>query len=124
MASEKKMEELENLVLESNKAVVLVGFSAGANLVFHVARRLLKIGCKTPFAILAMGHTVFADDRMDDTTIPGIIILGENELQIAPQVEDLSNGQTSYADLSEFPGGILPEDVGAMEKGWLCSTSE
>jgi hypothetical protein len=59
------------------------------------------------FAIIALGHTVFAADRLEPMQCPGLIILGAQELKLAPRIWcGAADGQRfKYADLAMLPGG-------------------
>ena len=98
-----------------DKPVVLFGFSAGANLVLTAARELEEDGCAAKFAVIALGHTVFPANRMRQCNVPGIIILGSEELKLGPSLRPLKGRYTELADLSRIPGGALPDDVGVFD---------
>lgn len=86
-----EQQRLQDLVSQSSAPVLLVGFSAGANLVMRTALKLEEDAiCHVKFAVLAMGHGIMVEDRWRSTIsrIPGVVLIGENELVASPSISD------------------------------------
>ena len=134
-----EQERLEDIIRYSTRPVVLIGFSAGANLAMRTAIALKAENCATPLALLALGHGLMIEHRWatQASDLPGIIILGERELDPTPYVDgsgkvwlrakDVETGEYSgrwyllpetpnavaeYKDLSSVLGGIALDELG------------
>ena len=96
-----------------NLPILFMGFSAGAYLSMTVAR-ILREEFPGRVGVVAVGHTLFLSERMEQSTAPGIVAIGENECKYIPYSENLDgSGCGSYINLGDLAGGHLFDEIGA-----------
>ena len=113
--STEKKEELKDMVREKRRhgiPVVLLGFSAGAYMCLTVAKEL-EPEMGNGLAVIAMGHALYAAERLTICKVPGIIVMGAEECKWVPSGEPLHHGRHQVINnLADIQGGMLPDEVG------------
>ena len=100
-----------------------MGFFAGAYLSMKVAR-ILHEEFPGRVGVVALGHALFPSERMEQSTVPGIVVLGKNECKYFPYSENLDgSGYGSYINLGDLAGGHLVDEIGAPQCFGGCTSS-